>query len=516
MLALTRRNFIVSSAYLTALFSSHRIFSQTSNLTDLTINDASALIRTGYISPVELTNAYLNRITDLNPQLNAFITVTEDQALDTAREMEEEISNGQWRGPLHGIPVALKDNIDMAGTLTTAASAVFANRTPSEDAEVVRRLKKAGAIILGKLNMHEFAAGGTSDVSYFGPVHNPWDTNRIPGGSSGGSAAAVSGKLTPVTIGTDTGGSIRQPASFTGIVGLKPTYGSCSRYGIVAFASSLDQAGPMTQNVKDCALLQEVMSSYDTKDSTSIDFKRNLLSKNLTNNIKGKKIGIPKEYRVDGMPKEIDDLWQKGIEYVKDCGAETIDISLPHTSYALPAYYIVAPAEASSNLARYDGVKYGFRVDGENLIDMYEKTRSEGFGDEVKRRIMIGTYVLSSGYYDAYYLKAQKARTVIKEDFERIFSNYDVVLSPTTPSPAFKLGEKTEDPTEMYLSDIATIPANMAGIFEHLKEAALTMQQGGGLGDVIDHHLNLIGFHPQQQLLLDSDVCTDCGFSKCA
>ena len=276
--------------------------------------------------------------------------------------------------------------------------------------------------------------GSSNETSFFGNVQSPIDKNLVPGGSSGGSASALAANLTPITIGTDTGGSIRQPASFTGTVGLKPTYGNCSRYGIVAFASSLDQAGPMTKNVKDCALLYEVISSYDLKDSTSIDFKRKSYSTLLTKNIKGKKIGIPKEYRVDGMSKEIEDLWSKGIDYIKECGAEVINISLPHTSYALPAYYIVAPAEASSNLARYDGVKYGFRSDGENLIDMYEKTRSEGFGNEVKRRIMIGTYVLSSGYYDAYYLKAQKVRKLIKNDFDEAYKKVDAILTPSTPS----------------------------------------------------------------------------------
>ena len=286
----------------------------------------------------------------------------------------------------------------------------------------------------------------------------------VPGGSSGGSSSALAANLTPVTIGTDTGGSIRQPASFTGTVGLKPTYGSCSRYGIVAFASSLDQAGPMSKDVKDSSILLEVISSFDKKDSTSIDFKRNNYSSELTRNIKGIKIGIPKEYRVDGMPDEIENLWKKGIEYAKDCGAEIIDISLPHTSYALPTYYIVAPAEASSNLARYDGVKYGLRSSGESLIDMYEKTRSEGFGEEVKRRIMIGTYVLSSGYYDAYYLKAQKVRQLIKQDFDQAYNKVDAILTPSTPSSAFKIGEKSNDPVSMYLNDIFTVPVNLAGL----------------------------------------------------
>ena len=306
--------------------------------------------------------------------------------------------------------------------------------------------------------------GSSNETSYFGNVISPIADNLVPGGSSGGSASALAAKLTPATIGTDTGGSIRQPASFTGTVGLKPTYGSCSRYGIVAFASSLDQAGPMTRNVKDCSLLLEVISSFDPKDSTSVDFKRPNYFSELNKNIKGKKIGIPKEYRVDGMPTEIDDLWEKGKEFLKDCGVEIVDISLPHTNYALPTYYIVAPAEASSNLARYDGVKYGFRAEGENLIDMYEKTRSQGFGEEVKRRIMIGTYVLSSGYYDAYYLKAQKVRKLIKNDFDDVFKKVDAILTPSTPSSAFKVGEKSNDPVSMYLNDIFTVPVNLAGL----------------------------------------------------
>jgi aspartyl-tRNA(Asn)/glutamyl-tRNA(Gln) amidotransferase subunit A len=306
--------------------------------------------------------------------------------------------------------------------------------------------------------------GSSNETSYFGNVQNPIAKDLVPGGSSGGSSAALAANLTPVTIGTDTGGSIRQPASFTGTVGLKPTYGSCSRYGIVAFASSLDQAGPMSKDVKDCSILLEVISSFDKKDSTSIDFKRNNYSSELTKNIKGIKIGIPKEYRVDGMPEEIEKLWKKGIDYAKECGAEIIDISLPHTSYALPTYYIVAPAEASSNLARYDGVKYGLRSPGESLIDMYEKTRSEGFGEEVKRRIMIGTYVLSSGYYDAYYLKAQKVRQLIKNDFDEAYNKVDAILTPSTPSSAFKIGEKSNDPVSMYLNDIFTVPVNLAGL----------------------------------------------------
>ena len=360
--------------------------------------------------------------------------------------------------------MAVKDLFCTKDIRTTAGSKILENFIPTYESTVTQNIWNEGGILLGKLNCDEFAMGSSNETSFYGNVQNPIDKGLVPGGSSGGSAAAVSGQLTPITIGTDTGGSIRQPASFTGTVGLKPTYGSCSRYGIVAFASSLDQAGPMSQNVEDCALLQEVISTYDNKDSTSIDFKRGQYSKDLTKDIKGKKIGIPKEYRVEGMPKEIEELWKKGIEYAKGCGAEIIDISLPNTNYALPTYYIVAPAEASSNLARYDGVKYGFRAKGENLIDMYEKTRSQGFGAEVQRRIMIGTYVLSSGYYDAYYLKAQKVRKLIKNDFDEAYKKVDAILTPSTPSSAFKIGEKKDDPVSMYMNDIYTISSNLAGL----------------------------------------------------
>ena len=360
--------------------------------------------------------------------------------------------------------MAVKDLFCTKNLRTTAGSKILENFIPTYESTVTQNILDHGGIIIGKLNCDEFAMGSSNETSYYGNVQNPISENLVPGGSSGGSSSALAAKLTPATIGTDTGGSIRQPASFTGTVGLKPTYGSCSRYGIVAFASSLDQAGPMTHDVKDCALLLEVMSSYDVKDSTSVDFVRGNYLNDLSDNIKGKKIGIPKEYRVDGMPKEIEKLWENGIKIIKDNGGDVIDISLPNTNYALPAYYIVAPAEASSNLARYDGVKYGFRSKGENLIDMYEKTRSEGFGDEVKRRILIGTYVLSSGYYDAYYLKAQKVRRLIKNDFDEAYKKVDAILTPSTPSSAFKIGEKLNDPVSMYLNDIFTVPINLAGL----------------------------------------------------
>ena len=339
------------------------------------------------------------------------------------------------------------------------------NFVPKYESTVTENLWKEGAILLGKLNCDEYAMGSSNETSYFGNVINPVARDTVPGGSSGGSASALAADLTPATIGTDTGGSIRQPASFTGTVGLKPTYGLCSRWGIVAFASSLDQAGPMTKSVKDCSIMLEAMAGFDKKDSTSIYKKKENYSKNLKNNIKGIKIGIPKEYRVEKMPKEIEELWNKGKSILKDLGADIVDISLPHTKYALPTYYIVAPAEASSNLARYDGVKYGYRSSkGSDLIEMYENTRSEGFGDEVKRRILIGTYVLSSGYYDAYYLKAQKVRQLIKKDFDENFAKVDAILTPSTPSSAFKIGEKTNDPISMYLNDIFTVPVNLAGL----------------------------------------------------
>jgi aspartyl-tRNA(Asn)/glutamyl-tRNA(Gln) amidotransferase subunit A len=359
----------------------------------------------------------------------------------------------------------VKDLFCTQGVKTTAGSKMLENFVPNYESTITTNLWKEGAFLLGKLNCDEYAMGSSNETSYFGNVMNPIAKNTVPGGSSGGSASALAADLTPTTIGTDTGGSIRQPASFTGTVGLKPTYGLCSRWGIVAFASSLDQAGPMTKTVQDCALMLESMAGFDEKDSTSINKKKENYSKNLTDNIKGLKIGIPKEYRVDGMPKEIDSLWENGKKLLKDSGAEIIDISLPNTKYALPTYYIVAPAEASSNLARYDGVKYGFRsAKGNNLIEMYENTRAEGFGDEVKRRILIGTYVLSSGYYDAYYLKAQKVRQMIKNDFDQSFKKVDAILTPSTPSSAFKIGEKKNDPISMYLNDIFTVPVYLAGI----------------------------------------------------
>ena len=431
-----------------------------SNIIDFSLSELVSNIKKKKISSNEVTSAYVER-SKKSKNLNSYNEEVFDSALKKAKEFD---SKPDFNKKLSGVPIAVKDLFCTKNVKTTASSKILSNFIPSYESTVTQNLWNDGAILLGKLNCDEFAMGSSNETSYFGNVISPIDKDLVPGGSSGGSASALAAKLTPATIGTDTGGSIRQPASFTGTVGLKPTYGSCSRYGIVAFASSLDQAGPMTKNVEDAALLLEVMSSFDNKDSTSVDFKRPLYSKDLSKNIKGKKIGIPKEYRVDGMSQEIEKLWDDGKKYLKDCGAEIIDVSLPHTKFALPTYYIVAPAEASSNLARYDGVKYGFRTDGDNLIDMYEKTRSAGFGDEVKRRIMIGTYVLSSGYYDAYYLKAQKVRRLIKNDFNNVFQKVDAILTPSTPSSAFKIGDKSNDPVSMYLNDIFTVPVNLAGL----------------------------------------------------
>ncbi len=431
-----------------------------SGITDLKLVELVDKIKKKELSSTEVTNAFIQR-SKKSKKLNTYISENYENALKKAKIFDQK---PDFKKKLPGIPIAVKDLFCTQNIRTTAGSKILENFVPTYESTVTQNILNEGAIIIGKLNCDEFAMGSSNETSYFGNVQNPVSENLVPGGSSGGSSSALAAKLTPATIGTDTGGSIRQPASFTGTVGLKPTYGNCSRYGIVAFASSLDQAGPMTHDVKDCSLMLEIMSTYDSKDSTSVEFKRENYLNNLNENIKGKKIGIPKEYRVDGMSKEIDELWEKGIKIIKENGGQIFEISLPNTNYALPTYYIVAPAEASSNLARYDGVKYGFRSKGKNLIDMYEKTRSEGFGDEVKRRIMIGTYVLSSGYYDAYYLKAQKVRRLIKNDFDEAYKKVDAILTPSTPSSAFKIGEKLNDPVSMYLNDIFTVPINLAGL----------------------------------------------------
>ena len=437
-----------------------RLLNNMFNISKLSLTKIINGIKKKDFTSEEVTKVFINNSQN-SKKLNAYISECFDDALKSAKSFDKK---KDYNGLLSGVPIAVKDLFCTKDVKTTAGSKILHNFIPTYESTVTSNLWSKGAFLLGKLNCDEFAMGSSNETSFFGNVVNPYGKQLVPGGSSGGSASALAAELTPATIGTDTGGSIRQPASFTGIVGLKPTYGRCSRWGIAAFASSLDQAGPMTKNVEDCALLLQAMSGYDPKDSTSVDAKVENYSSKLTENVKGLKIGIPNEYRVDNMPTEIDNLWKQGIDYLKDAGAILKNISLPHTVYALPAYYIVAPAEASSNLARYDGVKYGHRAKGKNLIEMYENTRSEGFGDEVKRRILIGTYVLSSGYYDAYYLKAQKVRQLIKNDFDKVFSDVDAILTPSTPSSAFKIGDKTDDPVSMYLNDIFTVPVNLSGL----------------------------------------------------
>ncbi len=438
------------------------------DLLDLTIADARQGLESGDFSAVEYTEAHLEEIEAANKALNAFILVTDEKAREMAAASDERIAKGE-AGLLEGIPLGIKDLFCTKGIRTTACSHILDGFEPPYESTVTTNLWNAGAVMLGKLNLDEFAMGSSNETSYYGNCVNPWrrdgdEAKLVPGGSSGGSAAAVAAHLCAAATATDTGGSIRQPAAFTGTVGLKPTYGRVSRWGIVAFASSLDQAGPITRSVEDAAIMLSVMASADEKDTTSVNRPVPDYAAEMKGKLKGLKIGIPKEYRVDGMSEEIANLWDQGIEWYKDAGAKIEEVSLPHTKYALPAYYIVAPAEASSNLARYDGVKYGLRVEGDDIIDMYEKTRAAGFGAEVKRRILMGTYVLSAGYYDAYYLKAQKVRTRIKQDFEQAFKKVDVLLTPTTPSPAFAAGEMIGDPLEMYLNDILTVTVNMAGL----------------------------------------------------
>lgn len=439
-----------------------------SELTGLTLAEARDRLNNKDFTAKELTQAHLDAIEAGNKALNAYILSTPEKALQMAAESDERIAKGKAK-PLDGIPLGIKDLFCTKGVRTTACSHILGDFEPTYESTVTANLWQDGAVMLGKLNCDEFAMGSSTETSYYGDCINPWrrngdDTPLVPGGSSGGSVSAVAADLCLAATATDTGGSIRQPAAFTGTVGLKPTYGRVSRWGTVAFASSLDQAGPVTKTVRDAAIMLRSMASHDPKDTTSVDADVPDYEKALEKKIKGLKIGIPKEYRVEGMGDEIAALWTKGMEWMKDAGAEIVDISLPHTKYALPAYYIVAPAEASSNLARYDGVRYGLRVPGKDITDMYEETRSAGFGAEVKRRVLIGTYVLSAGYYDAYYLKAQKVRTLIKRDFDEAFEKVDVVLTPTTPAPAFGIGEKSGDPIEMYLNDILTVTVNMAGL----------------------------------------------------
>ncbi len=440
-----------------------------SELTSLTLAQARDALRKKEFSATELADAHLTAIENARA-LNAFVLETPDHARGMARAADVRLAKGEG-GVLEGVPLGIKDLFCTAGIRTTACSHILENFVPAYESTVSANLWRDGAVLLGKLNNDEFAMGSSNETSYFGPVASPWrrgggDARLVPGGSSGGSAAAVAANLCVGATGTDTGGSIRQPAAFCGIVGLKPTYGRCSRWGIVAFASSLDQAGPFARTVRDCAILLRSMSGHDPKDTTCANVPVPDYEKAIGASVKGMRIGIPKEYRMPGMAAEIETLWQRGAQWLKDAGAETVEISLPHTKYALPAYYIVAPAEASSNLARYDGVRYGLRVAGRDIVEMYERTRAAGFGKEVRRRIMIGTYVLSAGYYDAYYLRAQKVRTLIKRDFEACFgAGVDAILTPTTPSAAFAIGEKGRaDPVEMYLNDIFTVTVNMAGL----------------------------------------------------
>jgi len=440
-------------------------------LTDLTIAEAGAGLDAGDFTARELTDAYLAAM-DAASGLNAYTASTPERAREMADASDARRGSGDAAGPLDGIPLAIKDLFCTEGVLSTAGSHILDGFAPPYESTVTRNLWDAGAVMLGKVNMDEFAMGSANITSHYGPTLNPWRARTgeaagkdlVPGGSSGGSAAAVAARIAAGATGTDTGGSIRQPGAFCGIVGMKPTYGRCSRWGIIAFASSLDQAGPLARTVEDSALMLQAMAGYDAKDSTSVDQPVPDYTAAMTGDIRGLRVGVPAEYRMDGTPPEIEALWQQGIDWLRDAGAEIVDISLPHTKYALPAYYIVAPAEASSNLARYDGVRYGLRVEGEDLIDTYERTRAEGFGAEVQRRVMIGTYVLSAGYYDAYYLKAQRVRTRIAEDFRGAWDSCDVILTPTTPSAAFAIGEKMDDPIAMYLNDIFTVPASMAGL----------------------------------------------------
>ena len=469
------------------------------DLTRLTIAEAREKLHGKEITASELTEAYVQAIEQANPTFNAYIATTPEKARDMAKASDAKLAKGEG-GALEGIPLGIKDLFATEGVHTQACSHVLDGFKPRYESTVTANLWADGAVMLGKLNMDEFAMGSSNETSYYGPVINPWRRSRldqvvmpashqgdggfvsaggantartldnaqlVPGGSSGGSAAAVAAWLCAGATATDTGGSIRQPAAFTGTVGIKPTYGRVSRWGTVAFASSLDQAGPIARDVRDAAILLKSMASVDAKDTTSVDMPVPDYEAAIGKSLKGMKIGIPREYRVDGMPDDIEALWQKGIAWLKDAGAEIVDISLPHTKYALPAYYIVAPAEASSNLARYDGVRYGLRVPGKDIVEMYENTRAAGFGREVKRRIMIGTYVLSAGYYDAYYLQAQKVRTLIKRDFELAFAaGVDVILTPATPSAAFGVADQdmASDPVKMYLNDIFTVTVNMAGL----------------------------------------------------
>lgn len=480
-------------------------------MTDLTTLGIAAIrdgVRDGQFKAREVAEAFNAKVAGADA-LNAFLVKTPEHALAAADAADAARAAGETLKPLAGVPIGMKDLFATKGVATTAASKILEGFVPPYESTVSQNLWNAGAGMLGKLNLDQFAMGSSNETSAFGNVISPWrrpnDTAPLaPGGSSGGSSTAVSAGLAPGATGTDTGGSIRQPAAFTGISGIKPTYGRCSRWGTIAFASSLDQAGPMARDVRDCAIMLEAMAGFDAKDATSLKLDVPNWEAALSTDLKGKKVGVPKEYRVDGMPAEIEALWQQGIDWMRDAGAEIVEVSLPHTKYALPAYYIIAPAEASSNLARYDGVRYGLRdlPEGAGLQDMYAATRAAGFGDEVKRRILIGTYVLSAGFYDAYYTQAQKVRTLIARDFERAFEQCDVLLTPTAPSAAFALGEKQADPLAMYLNDVFTVPASLAGL--------PAMSVPGGLDkDGLPLGLQIIGKPLDEQGVLNAGLAIE-------
>ncbi len=436
----------------------------TINLKQLTIHEAHQLLKSRQLSSVELTRAYLERISQVESEVRAFVTVIDELALKQARQADELIARGDIN-PLTGIPVAAKDNMCTIGVRTTCSSKMLENLVPPYNATVIEKLNGCGAVIIGKTNLDEFAMGSSTENSALFTTHNPWDLSRVPGGSSGGSAAAVSAGEALYALGSDTGGSIRQPASFCSIVGFKPTYGRVSRYGLIAFASSLDQIGPLTQDVTDCALVLNAIAGHDSRDSTSVSSPVPDYTRALSTDLKGLRLGVPKEYFVEGMQPKVETAIKAAINKLEEFGAKVEwEVSLPHTLYALAVYYIIAPSEASANLARYDGVKYGFSYQGDSMWESLEKTREFGFGDEVKRRIMLGTYALSAGYYDAYYLKAQKVRTLIRREFDQAFEKFDALITPTSPTVPFKIGERTDDPLQMYLSDICTLPVNIAGL----------------------------------------------------
>jgi len=433
-------------------------------LNQLTIHELQEKIKNGSVTATRIAESVFSRIHAVEERVHSYIRLLKDEALAAAKKADDDIKKGDIR-PLTGIPIALKDIVCTKGIPTTCGSHILHNFVPPYNATVVEKLQSAGAVFVGKANMDEFAMGSSTETSYFGPTRNPWDLERIPGGSSGGSATAVAADECIASIGSDTGGSIRQPAALCGVVGLKPTYGRVSRFGLIAFASSLDQIGPFTKDVEDCAIMMNVLAGYDPKESTSVNVEVPDYRQFVGRDIKGWKIGIPKEYFIEGIDPEINAALKKAITIIEQSGGQCVDISLPHTQYCVAVYYIIAPAEASSNLARYDGVKYGFRAaDVRELLEMYKESRRQGFGAEVKRRIMIGTYALSAGYYDAYFKKASQVRALIKRDFDEAFKTCDVILTPTTPTPAFKIGEKTDDPLQMYLSDVFTISTNLAGI----------------------------------------------------